>query len=192
MGYCVPFLHSHRKVSVRFFFFWTTFVFLHNTFSYCKENVWQGKEKNVWKTEWYDTKKRKENAYGKKRESKDGEVCVQRTLSLILAVNVSLQKLEEQDRKALNTKEQLQREHRYLKRRLEQLSVSGSVERIRTDSMGSTISTDSEQGTLVFKSQPAVHYGTLFYPKSGIFVFWIWILSSVTTSSFARNFLKRI
>lgn len=58
-----------------------------------------------------------------------------------------LQKLEEQDRKALNVKEQLQREHRYLKRRLEQLSVSGSVERIRTDSMGSTISTDSEQGT---------------------------------------------
>lgn len=62
-------------------------------------------------------------------------------------VCVSLQKLEEQDRKALNVKEQLQREHRYLKRRLEQLSVSGSVERIRTDSMGSTISTDSEQGT---------------------------------------------
>lgn len=61
---------------------------------------------------------------------------------------VSRQKLEEQDRKALNVKEQLQREHRYLKRRLEQLSVSGSVERIRTDSMGSTISTDSEQGTL--------------------------------------------
>lgn len=48
-------------------------------------------------------------------------------------------------------KEQLQREHRYLKRRLEQLSVSGSVERIRTDSMGSTISTDSEQGTLYLK-----------------------------------------
>lgn len=44
-------------------------------------------------------------------------------------------------------KEQLQREHRYLKRRLEQLSVSGSLERVRTDSMGSTISTDSEQGS---------------------------------------------
>ncbi|MBN3270688.1 MAD4 protein, partial [Polyodon spathula] len=55
-----------------------------------------------------------------------------------------LQKLEEQDRKALNMKEQLQREHRYLKRRLEQLSVQG-LERIRMDSMGSTISTDSEQ-----------------------------------------------
>ncbi|KAL8202329.1 UNVERIFIED_CONTAM: Max dimerization protein 4 [Gekko kuhli] len=53
-------------------------------------------------------------------------------------------KLEEQDRKALNIKEQLQREHRYLKRRLEQLSVQG-LERIRTDSLGSTISTDSEQ-----------------------------------------------
>lgn len=57
-----------------------------------------------------------------------------------------MQKLEEQDRKAVNVKEQLQREHRYLKRRLEQLSVQG-LERIRTDSMGSTISTDSEQGT---------------------------------------------
>lgn len=67
---------------------------------------------------------------------------------------VSMQKLEEQDKKALNMKEQLQREHRYLKRRLEQLSVSGSVERIRTDSMGSTISTDSEQGTLALKSAP--------------------------------------
>ncbi len=62
----------------------------------------------------------------------------------------ALQKLEEQDRKALNTKEQLQREHRYLKRRLEQLSVQG-LERIRTDSMGSTISTDSEQGTAQLK-----------------------------------------
>lgn len=67
---------------------------------------------------------------------------------------VSLQKLEEQDRKALNMKEQLQREHRYLKRRLEQLSVSGSVERIRTDSMGSTISTDSEQGNVGVKNIP--------------------------------------
>lgn len=69
-----------------------------------------------------------------------------RPLADSCCVCVSLQKLEEQDRKALNVKEQLQREHRYLKRRLEQLSVSGSVERIRTDSMGSTISTDSEQG----------------------------------------------
>lgn len=72
--------------------------------------------------------------------------------SLILGMYVSLQKLEEQDKKALNTKEQLQREHRYLKRRLEQLSVSGSVERIRTDSLGSTISTDSEQGTALLTS----------------------------------------
>lgn len=62
-----------------------------------------------------------------------------------LPVLSPFKKLEEQDRKALNIKEQLQREHRYLKRRLEQLSVQG-MERIRTDSMGSTISTDSEQG----------------------------------------------
>ncbi|KAG5285900.1 hypothetical protein AALO_G00008750 [Alosa alosa] len=66
------------------------------------------------------------------------------TLSLLKRAKMHIKKLEEQDRKALNVKEQLQREHRYLKRRLEQLSVHG-VERIRTDSMGSTISTDSEQ-----------------------------------------------
>ncbi|CAM9111007.1 unnamed protein product [Lampetra planeri] len=67
------------------------------------------------------------------------------TLSLLKRAKMHIKKLEEQDKKALNMKEQLQREHRYLKRRLEQLSVSGSVERVRTDSMGSTISTDSEQ-----------------------------------------------
>ncbi|KAM7394340.1 hypothetical protein PAMP_021152 [Pampus punctatissimus] len=71
------------------------------------------------------------------------------TLSLLKRAKMHIKKLEEQDRKNLNMKEQLQREHRYLKRRLEQLSVSGSMERIRTDSMGSTISTDSEQGAEV-------------------------------------------
>ncbi|XP_056442282.1 max dimerization protein 4 [Gadus chalcogrammus] len=67
------------------------------------------------------------------------------TLSLLKRAKMHIKKLEEQDKRNLNVKEQLQREHRYLKRRLEQLSVSGAVERIRTDSMGSTISTDSEQ-----------------------------------------------
>lgn len=72
--------------------------------------------------------------------------CLESFTWVLFLLVLPLQKLEEQDRKALNVKEQLQREHRYLKRRLEQLSVSGSVERVRTDSMGSTISTDSEQG----------------------------------------------
>ncbi|KAA0722304.1 Max dimerization protein 4 [Triplophysa tibetana] len=66
------------------------------------------------------------------------------TLSLLKRAKMHIKKLEEQDRKAVNVKEQLQREHRFLKRRLEQLSVQG-LERIRTDSMGSTMSTDSEQ-----------------------------------------------
>ncbi|XP_053314174.1 max dimerization protein 4 isoform X1 [Spea bombifrons] len=66
------------------------------------------------------------------------------TLSLLKRAKMHIKKLEEQDRKALNIKEQLQREHRYLKRRLEQLSVHG-IERMRTDSMGSVMSTDSEQ-----------------------------------------------
>ncbi|XP_053163860.1 max dimerization protein 4 [Hemicordylus capensis] len=66
------------------------------------------------------------------------------TLSLLKRAKMHIKKLEEQDRRALNIKEQLQREHRYLKRRVEQLSGQG-LERIRTDSLGSTISTDSEQ-----------------------------------------------
>ncbi|XP_053560188.1 max dimerization protein 4 isoform X4 [Bombina bombina] len=66
------------------------------------------------------------------------------TLSLLKRAKMHIKKLEEQDRRALSVKEQLQREHRYLKRRLEQLSVHG-MERMRTDSMGSIISTDSEQ-----------------------------------------------
>lgn len=66
------------------------------------------------------------------------------TLSLLKRAKMHIKKLEEQNKKALNVKEQLKREHRFLKRRLEQLSLQG-MERIRTDSMGSTISTDSDQ-----------------------------------------------
>eukprot|EP00062_Callorhinchus_milii_P025739 gi/632987048/ref/XP_007910578.1/ PREDICTED: max dimerization protein 4 [Callorhinchus milii] len=63
------------------------------------------------------------------------------TLSLLKRARSHIKKLEEQDKRALHQKEQLQRERRYLRRRLEQLSVQG-VERLRTDSLGSTISTD--------------------------------------------------
>uniref|UniRef100_A0A8B9XSY4 BHLH domain-containing protein n=1 Tax=Bos mutus grunniens TaxID=30521 RepID=A0A8B9XSY4_BOSMU len=68
------------------------------------------------------------------------------TLSLLKRAKMHIKKLEEQDRRALSIKEQLQREHRFLKRRLEQLSAQ-SLERVRTDSTGSAVSTDdSEQG----------------------------------------------
>lgn len=57
-----------------------------------------------------------------------------------------LQRLEESERRAQHTKEQLQRERRHLRRRLEQLGV----ERTRMDSTGSTRSSseksDSDQG----------------------------------------------
>ncbi|XP_029423553.1 max dimerization protein 4 isoform X1 [Nannospalax galili] len=72
------------------------------------------------------------------------------TLSLLKRAKMHIktthspQKLEEQDRRALSIKEQLQREHRFLKRRLEQLSVQ-SVERVRTDSTGSAVSTDDSE-----------------------------------------------
>lgn len=61
-----------------------------------------------------------------------------------------LQRLEEGERRAQHTKEQLQRERRHLRRRLEQLGV----ERTRMDSTGSARSSseksDSDQG----ESQP--------------------------------------
>uniref|UniRef100_A0A9L0I6I7 MAX dimerization protein 4 n=1 Tax=Equus asinus TaxID=9793 RepID=A0A9L0I6I7_EQUAS len=66
------------------------------------------------------------------------------TLSLLKRARMHIKKLEEQDRRALSIKEQLQREHRFLKRRLEQLSVQ-SLERVRTDSTGSAVSTDDSE-----------------------------------------------
>ncbi|KAM9086298.1 max dimerization protein 4 isoform 2-T2 [Megaptera novaeangliae] len=66
------------------------------------------------------------------------------TLSLLKRAKMHIKKLEEQDRRALGIKEQLQREHRFLKRRLEQLSVQ-SLERVRTDSTGSAVSTDDSE-----------------------------------------------
>lgn len=62
----------------------------------------------------------------------------------------TLQKLEESDRRAQHTMDQLQREQRYLRRRLEQLGV----ERTRMDSTGSNLSSDksdSDQGGLAVR-----------------------------------------
>lgn len=56
-----------------------------------------------------------------------------------------LQKLEDCDRKAIHQIDQLQREQRHLKRQLEKLGI----ERIRMDSIGSTVSSersDSDRG----------------------------------------------
>ncbi|XP_023975014.2 max dimerization protein 4 [Physeter macrocephalus] len=66
------------------------------------------------------------------------------TLSLLKRAKMHIKKLEEQDRRALSIKEQLQREHGFLKRRLEQLSAQ-SLERVRTDSTGSAVSTDDSE-----------------------------------------------
>lgn len=67
--------------------------------------------------------------------------------SLNVAFISTLQKLEESDKRAQHTMDQLQREQRYLRRRLEQLGV----ERTRMDSTGSNLSSDksdSDQGGL--------------------------------------------
>lgn len=60
------------------------------------------------------------------------------TLSLLMRAKEHIKRLEDSERKAQHAIEQLQRERRHLRRRLEQLGV----ERTRTDSMGSAISSD--------------------------------------------------
>lgn len=60
------------------------------------------------------------------------------TLSLLMKAKDHIKRLEESDRRAQHTLEQLQREQRHLRRRLEQLGV----ERTRMDSTGSTQSSD--------------------------------------------------
>ncbi|KFO70426.1 Max dimerization protein 1, partial [Cuculus canorus] len=60
------------------------------------------------------------------------------TLSLLTRAKLHIKKLEDSDRKAVHQIEQLQREQRHLKRQLEKLGM----ERIRMDSIGSTVSSE--------------------------------------------------
>ncbi|XP_053257377.1 max dimerization protein 1 isoform X6 [Podarcis raffonei] len=60
------------------------------------------------------------------------------TLSLLTKAKLHIKKLEDYDRKAVHQIDQLQREQRHLKRQLEKLGI----ERIRMDSIGSTVSSD--------------------------------------------------
>uniref|UniRef100_A0A7N5KIY1 Small nuclear ribonucleoprotein U4/U6.U5 subunit 27 n=1 Tax=Ailuropoda melanoleuca TaxID=9646 RepID=A0A7N5KIY1_AILME len=67
------------------------------------------------------------------------------TLSLLTKAKLHIKKLEDCDRKAIHQIDQLQREQRHLKRQLEKLGL----ERIRMDSIGSTVSSersDSDRG----------------------------------------------
>lgn len=60
------------------------------------------------------------------------------TLSLLMRAKEHIKRLEDSERKAQHAIDQLQRERRHLRRRLEQLGV----ERTRMDSTGSTVSSD--------------------------------------------------
>ncbi|XP_064353913.1 max dimerization protein 1 [Dromaius novaehollandiae] len=60
------------------------------------------------------------------------------TLSLLKKAKLHIKRLEEYDRKAVHQIDQLQREQRHLKRQLEKLGI----ERIRMDSIGSTVSSE--------------------------------------------------
>ncbi|XP_078465816.1 uncharacterized protein LOC144729419 isoform X2 [Lampetra planeri] len=65
------------------------------------------------------------------------------TLGLLNKAKNHIKRLEEQDRRAQHQKDQLEREHRYLRRRLEQLQGAPvTVERMRTDSLGSALSSE--------------------------------------------------
>uniref|UniRef100_A0A8C0UUH4 MAX dimerization protein 1 n=1 Tax=Cyanistes caeruleus TaxID=156563 RepID=A0A8C0UUH4_CYACU len=62
------------------------------------------------------------------------------TLSLLTRARLHIQKLEDQERRALHQIEQLQREQRHLQRQLEKLGM----ERVRIDSIGSSLSSEQE------------------------------------------------
>uniref|UniRef100_A0A8B9CU29 MAX dimerization protein 1 n=1 Tax=Anser brachyrhynchus TaxID=132585 RepID=A0A8B9CU29_9AVES len=67
------------------------------------------------------------------------------TLSLLMRARLHIKKLEDYDRKALHQIDQLQREQRHLRRQLEKMGA----ERLRMDSIGSTVSSersDSDRG----------------------------------------------
>nr|XP_028586153.1 max-interacting protein 1 isoform X1 [Podarcis muralis] len=64
------------------------------------------------------------------------------TLGLLNKAKAHIKKLEEADRRSQHQLDNLEREQRFLKRRLEQLQGSQEIERIRMDSTGSTISSD--------------------------------------------------
>ncbi|XP_074964243.1 max-interacting protein 1 isoform X6 [Phalacrocorax aristotelis] len=64
------------------------------------------------------------------------------TLGLLNKAKAHIKKLEEAERKSQHQLENLEREQRFLKRRLEQLQGPQEIERIRMDSIGSTISSD--------------------------------------------------
>ncbi|XP_048464712.1 max-interacting protein 1 [Rhincodon typus] len=72
-----------------------------------------------------------------------GSECTRHTtLGLLNKAKAHIKKLEELDRKSLYQIEHLEREHRFLKRRLEQLQGLPENERIRMDSIGSTVFSD--------------------------------------------------
>lgn len=92
----------------------------------------------------------------------------------------TLQRLEESDRRAQHTVEQLQREQRHLRRRLEQLGV----ERTRMDSTGSTLSSDksdSDQGEPSHRIHRHALEPAIFFLEKRLLnmcnksVFWIWL-----------------
>ncbi|XP_035200884.1 max dimerization protein 1 [Oxyura jamaicensis] len=60
------------------------------------------------------------------------------TLSLLMRARLHIKKLEDYDRKALHQIDQLQREQRHLRRQLEKMGA----ERLRMDSIGSTVSSE--------------------------------------------------
>ncbi|XP_055502949.1 max-interacting protein 1 isoform X3 [Leucoraja erinacea] len=72
-----------------------------------------------------------------------GSECTRHTtLGLLNKAKAHIKKLEELDRKSLYQIEHLEREHRFLKRRLEQLQGLPENERMRMDSVGSNVFSD--------------------------------------------------
>ncbi|NP_001089170.1 MAX interactor 1, dimerization protein L homeolog [Xenopus laevis] len=67
------------------------------------------------------------------------------TLGLLNKAKLHIKKLEENSRRGQHQLEVLEREQRFLKRRLEQLQGGPELERVRSDSIGSTDRSDSDR-----------------------------------------------
>lgn len=79
-------------------------------------------------------------------------------VNMFIMFSSFLQKLEDTARKGQHQMEMLEREQRFLKRRLEQLQGGAEPERVRADSVGSSMSSDRSDSE---RGKPGEHSYTL-------------------------------
>ncbi|XP_018601530.1 max dimerization protein 3 isoform X1 [Scleropages formosus] len=103
------------------------------------------------------------------------------TLNLLRHARLHIKKLQEQDERARQLKERLRWEQRDLRRRLEQLQ--GTTERVRSDSLGSTMcsdKSDSDRGCGGGRGECRVHVFDTYADRGGPQLFHPWMHMAMT------------